>query len=170
MPTLSYFHERLTRRVVELACEYGRYGYRRITALLQAEGWKVNHKRIERIWRAGGLKVPKRQPRRRRLWLADGSCVRLRPQYRNHVWSYDFVHARTDDGRAIRLLVIIDEYSRECLAIVVERSLASRDVLHALGELFIERGLPAFIRSDNVLTQKSIASFAHTSPDECQIA
>ena len=103
--------------MVQLSTQYGRYGYRRITALLRAEGWSPNHKRIERLWRQEGLKVPQKQPKRRRLWLNDGSCVRLRPAYRDHVWSYDFMHARTHDGRAFRLLTIIDEHSRECLAI-----------------------------------------------------
>ena len=145
----SFYTERLTGRIVELASGYGRYGYRRITALLRSEGWKVNHKRVERIWRQEGLKVPSRQPKRKRLWLTDGSCIRLRPEYRNHVWSYDFVHCRTQEGRAFRLLVILDEYSRECLAILVERRLTSKDVLEVLSELFITRGLPRYIRSDN---------------------
>ena len=105
---------RLVRRMVELATQYGRYGYRRVTALLQREDWRVNHKRVERLWRLEGLKVPKRQPKRRRLWLNDGSCVRLRPGHRDHVWSYDFVLARTHDGRPVRMLTVIDEYSREC--------------------------------------------------------
>ena len=95
---------RLVKQIVWLACEYGRYGYRRITALLHWEGWRVNHKRVERIWREEGLKVPKKQPKRRRLWLNDGSCIRLRPAHRNHVWSYDFVTDRTSDGRPIRML------------------------------------------------------------------
>ena len=107
----------LTRAIVDLAGEYGRYGYRRITALLRHKGWHVNHKRIERIWRREGLKVPQKQPKRGRLWLNDGSCVRRRPQHRHHVWSYDFVMDRTHDGRAFRMLTVIDEYSRECLAI-----------------------------------------------------
>lgn len=135
--------------IVELAKEYGRYGYRQITGMLRNEGWLVNHKRVERIWRQEGLKVPHKQPKRRRLWLNDGSCVRLRPEYRNHVWSYDFVHHRTYDGRAFRLLTVIDEHTRECLAIDVARRLSSQDVLHRLGELFLDRGLPAYIRSDN---------------------
>ena len=105
--------------MVELASEYGRYGYRRVGALLRAEGFRVNHKRIERLWRREGLKVPQRQPKRKRLWLNEGSCVRLRPAYPDHVWSYDIVKDRTSDGRALRLLTIIDEYSRECLAIDV---------------------------------------------------
>ena len=94
----------LRAEIVRLALKYDRYGYRRITALLQGEGWQVNHKRVERIWREEGLKVPKRQPKRGRLWLNDGSCVRLRPTHRNHVWSYDFVMDRTSDGRPIRML------------------------------------------------------------------
>jgi transposase InsO family protein len=105
----------LTRRIVELASEYGRYGYRRVTALLQREGWHVNHKRVERIWRREGLRVPKKQPKRGRLWLNDGSCIRRRPQYRNHVWSYDFVADRTHSGQPIRMLTVIDEYTRELL-------------------------------------------------------
>jgi len=120
--------EQLVSRMVELATQYGRYGYRRITALLRAAGWPVNHKRIERLWRQEGLKVPQQQPKRRRLWLNDGSCVRLRPAYRDHVWSYDFIHARTHEGRVFRLLTIIDEYSRESLAIKVARGLTSEDV------------------------------------------
>jgi len=135
--------------MVQLSTQYGRYGYRRITALLRADGWPVNHKRIERLWRQEVLKVPQKQPKRRRLWLNDGSCVRLRPAYRDHVWSYDFVHARTHDGRAFRLLTIIDEYSRECLAIKVARRLTSEDVLDQLTQLFIQRRIPDYIRSDN---------------------
>jgi transposase InsO family protein len=103
----------LVRRIVQLASDYGRYGYRRVTALLRGEGWLVNHKRVERLWRQEGLRVPQKQPKRRRLWLADGSCVRLRPTHRDHVWSYDFVMDRTSDGRAFRMLVLIDEHSRE---------------------------------------------------------
>lgn len=140
---------RLTKRIIELATQYGRYGYRRITALLHREGWRVNHKRVERLWRQEGLKVPKRQPKRRRLWLNDGSCVRLRPTHRNHVWSYDFVHARTHDGRPMRLLTLIDEFTRECLAIDVGRRLRHDDVLFRLSELFQQRGAPGYIRSDN---------------------
>jgi putative transposase len=140
---------RLRADIVQLALKYGRYGYRRITALLQREGWQVNHKRVERIWREEGLKVPKRQPKRGRLWLNDGSCVRLRPTHRNHVWSYDFVADRTHDGRSVKMLTVIDEYSRECLAIMVERGLKSDDVLDCLTELFIRHGVPEYIRSDN---------------------
>ena len=140
---------RLVRRMVELASDYGRYGYRRITALLGQEGFRVNHKRVERLWRLEGLKVPQKQPKRGRLWLNDGSCIRLRPAYTDHVWSYDFMKDGTRDGRAVRLLTIIDEYSRECLAIDIERRLTSEDVLDRLVQLFVERGVPAHLRSDN---------------------
>ena len=139
----------LSERIIELATRYGRYGYRRITALLRREGWQVNHKRVQRIWRREGLKVPQRQPKRGRLWLNDGSCIRLRPEHRNHVWSYDFVHARTRDGRGIRLLTVLDEYTRECLAIDVARHLTHEDVLRRLATLFFTRGIPDHIRSDN---------------------
>jgi putative transposase len=135
--------------VVELAAEYGRYGYRRVTAMLNSEGWRVNHKRVERLWRREGLKVPAKQPKRGRLWLTDGSCVRLRPAFKGHVWSYDFVAARTRDGRAFRLLVIIDEFSRECLAIYVARRITSDDVLGVLAQLFVGKGSPCHLRSDN---------------------
>jgi len=140
---------RLVKRITELASEYGRYGYRRITALLHAEGWRVNHKRIERLWRQEGLKVPHKQPKRSRLWLNDGSCVRLRPQYQDHVWSYDFVADRTSNGQAFRMLTLIDEYTRECLAIDVARKLKNEDVLERLSDLFVRRGVPQYIRSDN---------------------
>ena len=139
----------LTERIIELALQYGRYGYRRITALLRADGWFVNHKRVERIWRQEGLKVPVRQPKRRRLWLNDGSIIRLRSQHPDHVWSYDFVMHHTADGRKFRMLTVIDEYSRECLAIDVGRSLTRESVLERLTELFIQRGIPEHIRSDN---------------------
>ena len=140
---------KLVERVIELAVQYGRYGYRRITDMLKQEGWQVNHKRVERIWVREGLKVPKKQPKRRRLWLNDGSCIRLRPEFKDHVWSYDFVIARTADGRAFRMLNIIDEYTRECLAILVKRHVTSQDVIDRLFELFIFRGIPEHIRSDN---------------------
>jgi len=117
--------------------------------MLRNEGWRVNHKKVERIWRSEGLKVPKRQPKRKRLWFNDGSCVRLRPTHRNHVWSYDFVHSRTNDGRVFRMLTIIDEYSRECLAIDVGRRMNQIDVLENLYELFTRKGVPEYIRSDN---------------------
>jgi putative transposase len=139
----------LIKKVIELASEYGRYGYRRITALLGQEGFQVNHKRVERIWRQEGLKVPQKQPKRGRLWLNDGSCVRKRAEYPNHLWSYDFALERTQDGRPVRILAVLDEYTRECLALDVARGLTSEDVLYRLGQLFIQCGIPAYIRSDN---------------------
>ena len=141
--------KQLTAEIIRLASDYGRYGYRRITALLRHDGWAVNAKRVERIWRREGLKVPKRQPKRGRLWLNDGSCIRLRPSYRGHVWSYDFVADRTHDGKAFRMLTVIDEHSRECLAIHVQRQIKSDDVLAVLAELFARHGPPMHIRSDN---------------------
>ena len=151
----------LTQRIIELACMYGRYGYRRIAALLRREGWHINHKRVERIWRRQGLRVPKKQPKRGRLWLNDGSCVRLRAERRDHVWSYDFVQARTHDGRPFRMLTVIDEHTRECLAIDVARSLKSDDVLERLAWLIATRGVPEHIRSDNgaEFTAKAVRSW-----------
>jgi len=140
---------KLVRRMAELACEYGRYGYRRVAALLRAEGFAVNHKRVGRLWRREGLKVPSRQPKRGRLWLNDGSCVRLRPAHKDHVWGYDFVATRTSDGRPLRLLNLIDEFTRECLSIDVARRLGSDDVLERLTDLFVRRGVPGHVRSDN---------------------
>jgi transposase InsO family protein len=148
-PQIKDDEPRLVARIIELACQFGRYGYRRITALLRGEGWRVNRKRVARIWRQEGLKVPEKQPKRARLWLNDGSCIRLRPEHKDHVWSYDFVHDRTHDGRALKILTVIDEYTRECLAIRVNRTLRSEQVLEVLGELFVQRGVPEYIRSDN---------------------
>jgi len=139
----------LRSRIIELATQYGRYGYRMITDLLKTEGWRINHKRVERIWRQEGLKVPQKQPKRKRLWLNDGSCIRLRAMHKNHVWSYDFVHERTHDGRALKILTIMDEYTRESLAINVSRKLKSQQVIEQLADLFITRGTPDYIRSDN---------------------
>ena len=139
----------LEQRIIQLAGTYGRYGYRRITALLRREGWRVNHKRVERIWRQAGLKVPSKQPKRGRIWLNDGSCVRHRPTHKDHVWAYDFVHARTHDGRSLRMLTIVDEYTRECLSIDAARQLNSEDVLERLAWLFATRGVPEHLRSDN---------------------
>jgi transposase InsO family protein len=142
--------KQLTDDVITLATRYGRYGYRRITALLNNErGWRVNHKRVERIWRKEGLKVPQKQPKRGRLWLNDGSCIRLRPGYQDHVWSYDFMIDRTADGRTFKILNIIDEHTRECLAILVARRIRNQDVIDLLFHLFIFRGIPEHIRSDN---------------------
>lgn len=141
--------EALTADLVALAEKYGRYGYRKISALLKAAGWFVNDKRVERIWRREGLKVPARQPKRGRIWDNDGSCVRLRPEHRNHVWSYDFVEARTHDGRKIRMLNVVDEFTHECLAIRVARKLKATDVIDVLSDLFILRGVSSHVRSDN---------------------
>lgn len=140
---------RLEKRVIELATEYGRYGYRQITNLLNQEGFGVGPDRVYTIWRREGLKVPQKQPKRARLWLADGSCVRHRPKYKNHVWSYDFVSEQTHDGRKFKILNIIDEYTRECLASFVARRIRSQDVIMVLADLFLERGCPRYIRSDN---------------------
>ena len=148
----------LVAQIIELAEKYGRYGYRMITGLLRLDGWKVNHKRVERLWRREGLKVPKKQPKRSRLWLNDGSCIRLRPQYKNHVWSYDFITERTVDGRAFRTLNIIDEYSRECLCILAARQITADDIIEVLSILFITVEIPEYIRSDNgpELTAKAL--------------
>lgn len=132
-----------------LACQYGRYGYRRITALLRASGWAVGKDRVQRLWRQQGLKVPKKQKPRGRLWLNDGACVRLRPQHPNHVWSYDFVSSTTHDGRSLRTLTLIDECTRECLALKVERRLGSLEVIETLADVMLTRGMPQHIRSDN---------------------
>ena len=139
----------LTTRIIDLAMQYGRYGYRRITALLRAEGWHVNHKRVERIWRREGLRVPQKQPKRGRLWLNDGSCVRLRPEHKNHVWAYDFVFDRTHNGRALKILTVVDEYTRQSVAVEVDRRFRSQDVLRVLARLMLEHGTPEYIRSDN---------------------
>ncbi len=144
-----------------LACQYGRYGYRRITALLKASGWQVGKDRVQRLWRKQGLKVPAKQQPRGRLWLNDGSCVRLRPTHPNHVWSYDFVSSTTHDGRSLRTLTLIDEYTRECLALRVERSLGSLEVIETLADVMLTRGVPAHIRSDNgpEFTSKAIRAW-----------
>ena len=147
--TIADDEDLLRSQIIELAKRFGRYGYRRIAALLRMDGWQVNHKRVQRIWREEGLRVPQKQPKRGRLWLIDGSCIRKRAEYRNHVWSYDFVTDRTHDGRKIRMLTVIDEFSRECLAIKVARSLNSQDVAAVLFKLFMTKGIPDHIRSDN---------------------
>lgn len=139
----------LTADIIALASQYGRYGYRRIAALLRDAGWAVNVKRVERIWRREGLKVPQKQPKKGRLWLNDGSCIRLRPERPNHVWSYDFVESRTHDGRKFRMLNVIDEFTRQCLAIRIDRKLNSTAVIDVLTDLFILRGVPGHVRSDN---------------------
>ncbi len=142
--------KQLTTDIINLATRYGRYGYRRITALLNNKfSWGVNHKRVERIWRKEGLKVPKKQPKRGRLWLNDGSCLRLRPEHKDHVWSYDFMVERTAEGKRFKILNIIDECTRECLAALVDRKIKADDVIDQLFQLFVFRGNPEHIRSDN---------------------
>jgi len=163
LPTQQEDEDRLTQAIIVLASQYGRYGYRRITALLRRAGWRVGKDRVERIstprtktcprspriWRREGLKVPKKQKPRGRLWLNDGSCVRLRPERRNHVWSYDFVSARTHDGRTVRMLNLIDEHTRECLMIRCERSWSNARVIAALADVMVMKGVPEHLRSDN---------------------
>lgn len=148
-PTQREDEDQLTQAIIELARQYGRYGYRRITALLQHAGWQVGKDRVERIWRREGLKVPQKQKPRGRLWLNDGSCVRLRPTHACHVWSYDFVSVRTHDGRTARLLNLIDEYTRECLLIRAERRWTSAKVIEALADVMVRKGVPEHLRSDN---------------------
>ena len=118
-------------------------------ALFHREGWRVNHKRVERIWRREGLRVPRRQPKLGRLWLNDGSCIRRRPTHRDHVWIYDFFFDRTRDGRALNIMTVIDEYTRECLALRAKRSLKSGEVLEVLDDPFFKRGIPQYLKSDN---------------------
>ena len=149
VPTVRADEDELTRAIVTLGSEHGRYGYRRIAALLRSSGWDVGKDRVSRIWRREGLKVPKKQRPRGRLWLNDGSCVRRRPERRNHVWSYDFVACQTHDGRNIRLMTLIDEYTRECLTICVARRINSFGVIEALSDVMLYRGIPDHIRSDN---------------------
>ncbi len=141
--------ERVSERRACQVLGQARSTQRRERHIPDDEARLVNHKRVERLWRQEGLKVPSRQPKRRRLWLHDGSCVRLRAAHKDHVWSYDFVHERTHDGRAFRLLTLLDEYTRECLAIEVQRQMNHQDVLDRLAELFVDRGVPEYIRSDN---------------------
>lgn len=141
--------DELRSRIIELATNYGRVGYRKVTWMLRNMGYKVNHKRVERIWREEGLKLPHKQQKKRRLWLTDGSCVRLRPEHRNHVWSYDFVEDKTTNGRKLRILNIIDEHTRECLASVPRRSWNSCQVIEILADLMFRRGTPEYLRSDN---------------------
>lgn len=149
IPLKKKDEDEITAKIIELACEYGRYGYRRITAMLRLQGYLINHKRVERIWREQGLRVPKKQPKRRRLWMNDGSCVRLRAEYKNHVWSYDFVFDRLSNGRQIKWLNIIDEYSRECLASIPKRNWRHMDIIEVLSGLFMQKGCPEYLRSDN---------------------
>jgi len=135
--------------LIRLAKQYGRYGYRKIARLLHIEGWDVNHKKVERLWREEGLQLPARHKRRKRLYHQDASVIRLRPQYENHIWSVDFVHDRLSNGRSYRMLTVIDEYTPEALAVTVKPKMGSADVLEALYPLILKRGKPDFIRSDN---------------------
>ena len=141
--------EKLRDRVIEVASQFGRHGYKMVTGILNDEGWDVGKDRVYTIWREEGLKVPQKQPKVARLWLAKGSCIRLRPTHKNHVWSYDFVADRTHDGKPFRILNVIDEYTRECLASFVARRIRSQDVILVLADLFLKFGVPENIRSDN---------------------
>lgn len=136
-----------TQDIIALARQFGRHGFRRITAVSPETGWLVNKKRVERIWRQEGLKVSQRQPKRSRLWLIDGSCVRLRPK--RSIWAFDSVEDRMHDGRKLRMLNIVAELTREALAVRVARRLNSNDVIGVLSDLFILCGVPVHIRSDN---------------------
>lgn len=141
--------QRLVGRLLALSRDHPRYGYRRITVLLRSEGWRVNHKRVQRLWREHGLKVPQKQRKRRRLGCSANGATRRRAEHRNHVWSYDFIEDRTEDGRRLKLLPIVDEFTRECLTIEVERNMTAQDVMATLRYLFELRGAPAYLRSDN---------------------
>jgi transposase InsO family protein len=141
----------LRTAIIALASQYGRYGYRLITGLLRQSGWQLSRSRVERNWKQEGLRVPHKQPQRARLWLADGSCMRLRPERRNHVWSWDFVMDRTEDGRPLMILTLIDEFTRECLAIHAARRIRATDVIDIFADVMQARGVPEHIRSDNVL-------------------
>ncbi len=139
----------LLGEIVALSEKNPRYGYRRVWALLRREGWRVNKKRVHRLWREAGLKVPQKQRKRRRLGVGENGCTRRRAERPDHVWSYDFVMDQTEDGRRLKMLVVVDEYTRECLCIRVERSITAEDVVSTLASLFRERGEPVLIRSDN---------------------
>jgi putative transposase len=139
----------LVQRMVALSTENPRYGYRRVWALLGREGWQVNKKRVQRLWREAGLKIPAKERKRRRLGSSENGCTRRRAEYPGHVWSYDFAMDATEDGRRLKIMPIVDEYSRECLALEMERSITAEGVVEILNLLFTERGEPAYIRSDN---------------------
>jgi len=138
---------KLVRKIHKLAIRHSRYGYRRITVLLRREGWRINRKRVHRIWKSEGLGLPRRRPKRRRVGPV-GEIVN-KAEYPNHVWSYDFVEDRTERGGKLRILVIIDEYTRECLAIKVAPSIPALAVVGVLEWLFMTLGVPRFLRSDN---------------------
>jgi len=135
--------------IIEKACNFGRVGYRMVTDIMRNNGTKINHKRVERIWREEGLKLPRKQNKKRRLWLNDGSCIRLRAEHKNHVWSYDFVEDKTYNGKKIRILNIIDEHTHECLESIPRRSWRNNDIIEALSRIMLLRGTPEYLRSDN---------------------
>ena len=148
MPKPNPFDDEVRSRVIELSCLYGRYGYRKVTSLLNNQGVDVGKDKVFRIWQQEGLKVPQKQPKRERIWR-NGSCIRKRPEYKHHVWSYDFVSHQTHNGVKFKILNIIDEYSRECIASFAARRIRSKDVIHILADLFLKHGKPAHVRSDN---------------------
>jgi putative transposase len=139
----------LVKRMHDLAREYPRYGYRRIAALLKSEGWPASETCVHRLWRAANLQVPQKKRKRRRLGTSENGSLRLEATHPNHVWSYDFLFDTTESGSTLKLMPILDEYTRECLVIDVSRSITSQDVIERLETLFLERGVPAHIRSDN---------------------
>ena len=141
--------EALRLAMIRLAKAYGRYGYRKITQLLQIEGWNINHKRVERLWREEGLQLPQRHKKRKRLYHKDSSVIRLRPNHRNHIWSIDFVHDKLTNGRSYKILTVLDEYTREALCVAVRPKMNAHDVLDVLCDLILKRGKPQYIRSDN---------------------
>jgi transposase InsO family protein len=141
--------KRLIAEMLSFVGKHPRYGYRRIWALLRRSGWRVNRKRIYRLWVQEGLKVPQKQRKRRRLGHSENSCVRRKAEHKDHVWTWDFIHDRTTNGRPLKWLSIVDEYTRECLALEVDRSITAEKAIDVLAELFRVRGVPKHIRSDN---------------------
>lgn len=141
--------DKLRLALIRLAKQYGRYGYRKVGELLRAEGWRVNHKKVERIWREEGLQLPARHKKHKRLYHHDASVIRLRPKYPNHIWAVDFVHDKLSNGRAYKMLTVLDEYTREALCVTVAPKMGSDDVLEALYPILLERGRPEYLRSDN---------------------
>lgn len=135
--------------MIRLAKQYGRYGYRKVTALLRIEGWKINHKKIERLWREEGLQLPHRHRKRRRLYHKDSSIIRLRPTHANHIWAIDFVHDKLSNGGTYKMLTVLDEYTREALCVAARSKMNADDVLDVLHRLLMKHGKPEFIRSDN---------------------
>jgi len=135
--------------LIRLAKQYGRYGYRKVGELLRMEGWGINHKKVERLWREEGLQLPQRHKKRKRLYHHDSSVIRLRPHYANHIWSIDFVHDRLSNGRPYKMLTVLDEYTREALSVTVGIKMGANEVLEALYPLLLKRGQPAYLRSDN---------------------